>query len=357
MEEGHVEALTVVLVEKCISRVTVGDIYEDQQGNVTTNIGDYFRASIFNLKTKCGAVGIIKDHQNGTYTAIFRLLLAGEVSIQLVHPRQVVNVIERTVREHRYLFGMAKIDTRCNVDPAVFNSSAPVCNYSDPHAGARWYCEKAANISCYTSGYHGKLRTGDQLLINGEEKLFGSQMGEPDTLPSINAMFPLFPEEANSASMMRHCLDVVNAAVQHANPGQIPGMCVGQLMYAKMKQLQWSMGNLYGAAMAAIPWTIWSETATRGTAVVVEVPGENTGASLDAKSCSPSPITFSCCTVRIRTTRISRSKNVVSPGLPMPKATQGYRRLLLLSTWANYLVATPMNVAETLESTSAPIQF
>eukprot|EP00058_Branchiostoma_floridae_P011619 XP_002597107.1 hypothetical protein BRAFLDRAFT_76362 [Branchiostoma floridae] len=79
-----------------------------------------------------------------------------------------------------------------------------------------------------------------------------SQMGEPDTLPSINAMLPMFPEEANSASMMRHCLDVVKAAVQHANPGQIPVICVDQPLYAKMKQLQWSMDNLYGEDKFAI---------------------------------------------------------------------------------------------------------
>ncbi|XP_035699472.1 NXPE family member 3-like [Branchiostoma floridae] len=174
---------------------SVGDILrivisaKDKEGNVTTNIGDYFRASIFNLKTKCGAVGIITDHQNGTYTATFRLLWAGEVSIKvkLVHPRQAVDVIERTDREHpvdkimfvkRYLIGKVKIDTKCNADPTVFNSTAPVCNYSDPHAGARWYCEKAANISCNTSGYHGRLSTiaSVKLMKDGEEKLFSKGM-------------------------------------------------------------------------------------------------------------------------------------------------------------------------------------
>eukprot|EP00058_Branchiostoma_floridae_P025582 XP_002611072.1 hypothetical protein BRAFLDRAFT_70425 [Branchiostoma floridae] len=158
---------------------------KNKQGNVTTNIGDYFRAAIFNRQTRSGAVGIITDHQNGTYTATFRLLWAGEVNIvvKLVHPRQAIDIIERTVTEHpvdkimfvkRYLIGKVKIDTKCNADPAVFNSTAPVCNYSDPHAGARWYCEKAANISCNTSGYHGRLSARVHLLKDGEEKLFGS---------------------------------------------------------------------------------------------------------------------------------------------------------------------------------------
>ncbi|XP_078682438.1 NXPE family member 3-like [Branchiostoma floridae x Branchiostoma belcheri] len=169
---------------------TVGDTLRvvfsarNKQGNIITNTGDYFRASIFNLKTKSGAVGIITDHKNGTYTATFKLLWAGEVNIivKLVHPRQAIEVIERTVWEHpvdkimfvkRYLIGKAKVDTRCNVDPAVLNTHTPVCNYSDPQAGVRWYCEKAANISCNTSGYHGRLPTSVKLLRKGEEKLFG----------------------------------------------------------------------------------------------------------------------------------------------------------------------------------------
>ncbi|KAI8510146.1 Neurexophilin [Branchiostoma belcheri] len=196
--------------------LTVGDtlrvviLAQDKQGNMTTNIGDYFRASILNLKTKSGAVGIVEDHRNGTYTATFRLLWAGEVSIrvQLVLPRQAIDVIERTVREHpvdkimfvkRYIVGKAKIDTRCNVDPAVFNTTAPVCNYSDPHAGARWYCEKADNISCNTSGYHGRLSTTVKLLKDGEEKLFSrglngvkkSISGSPSKINVISGLDPL----------------------------------------------------------------------------------------------------------------------------------------------------------------------
>ncbi|KAI8510147.1 Neurexophilin [Branchiostoma belcheri] len=184
----------------------------DKQGNMTTNIGDYFRASILNLKTKSGAVGIVEDHLNGTYTATFRLLWVGEVNIrvQLVLPRQAIDVIERTVREHpvdkimfvkRYIVGKAKIDTRCNVDPAVFNTHTPVCNYSDPHAGVRWFCEKADNISCNTSGYHAKHSTTStvKLLKNGEEKLFGrglngvkkSISGSPSKINVISGLDPL----------------------------------------------------------------------------------------------------------------------------------------------------------------------
>ncbi|KAI8502599.1 Neurexophilin [Branchiostoma belcheri] len=98
------------------------------------------------VQTKSGAVGIITDHGNGTYTATFRLLWAGDVhiKIQLVHSHQAIDVIKRTVIEHpidkvmfqkTYTVGKDKIHTRCNVDPAIFNKTTPICDYSDPHAG------------------------------------------------------------------------------------------------------------------------------------------------------------------------------------------------------------------------------
>ena len=49
-----------------------------------------------------------------------------------------------------------------------------------------------------------------------------STVPDPDILPTINAMLPLFAKEASSSSMLRHCLEVTKSAVQHANPGQTP---------------------------------------------------------------------------------------------------------------------------------------
>ena len=73
-----------------------------------------------------------------------------------------------------------------------------------------------------------------------------SLLPEPDILPSINAMLPLFAKEASSPPMLRHCFEVIHAAVQYANPGQTPVITVDQPLFAKMKHLQWSMDNLYG---------------------------------------------------------------------------------------------------------------
>ncbi|XP_066279167.1 NXPE family member 3-like [Branchiostoma lanceolatum] len=156
---------------------------KDDRNRTVTNIGDFFRASILTREEEgggkqtgrkkeiggSGAVGIITDHQNGTYTATFRLLWEGEVTIriQLVHPRQAIDFIERNIRRYpidlvafqkRYVVGHDTVDTQCNVDPVIFKNTSAVCNYSDPHAGVWWYCEKAASISCNTPGYHSILR-------------------------------------------------------------------------------------------------------------------------------------------------------------------------------------------------------
>ena len=64
--------------------------------------------------------------------------------------------------------------------------------------------------------------------------------------PSVNAMLPLFPDESSSPAMLRHCLDVIQEAVQHINPGQVPVVNVDQPLFAKMKQIQWAMPELYG---------------------------------------------------------------------------------------------------------------
>ncbi|XP_078584053.1 NXPE family member 3-like [Branchiostoma floridae x Branchiostoma japonicum] len=173
---------------------------KDSQNNIVTNIGDFFRASILTAvkgKAGSGAVGIITDHQNGTYTATFRLLWEGEVTIkiQLVDPRQAIDVIERTIQKYpidlvmfgkRYKVGK-NIDTKCNIDPAIFKNTSAVCNYSDPHAGAWWYCEKAANIPCNTSGYHSvirykKVKGGKRLFRRGNTALKMSISGSPSKI-------------------------------------------------------------------------------------------------------------------------------------------------------------------------------
>ena len=39
---------------------------------------------------------------------------------------------------------------------------------------------------------------------------------------AINSLLPLFLDNAHSVAMVRHSMDIVRAAVQNVNPGQIP---------------------------------------------------------------------------------------------------------------------------------------
>jgi len=50
-------------------------------------------------------------------------------------------------------------------------------------------------------------------------------------------MLPFFAEEAGFPSMLGHCFEVIQLAVQYANPSQTSGITVDQPLFAKMKQL------------------------------------------------------------------------------------------------------------------------
>ncbi|XP_019632382.1 PREDICTED: NXPE family member 3-like [Branchiostoma belcheri] len=155
--------------------------------NMIANVGDFLRASIYTSTSSSSAFGDIKDHENGTYTVLFRLLWSGDVriNIQLISSRQTVDIIERTVLDfpadkimfrRRYMTdGEEPVHVLCNVDPGVLRAESGVCNYSDPHAGARWFCEKAEIFSCDEDrGFHGihmYKATGD-MLEKGEEQRF-----------------------------------------------------------------------------------------------------------------------------------------------------------------------------------------
>ena len=62
----------------------------------------------------------------------------------------------------------------------------------------------------------------------------------------ISSLLPLFKEEAKSAAMIRHSLDVIQSALAHLNPGQIPVVAFDQPLYAIAKQIQWQWSNSHG---------------------------------------------------------------------------------------------------------------
>ncbi len=57
---------------------------------------------------------------------------------------------------------------------------------------------------------------------------------------AINALLPLFLDSAHSVAMIKHSMIIVQKAVQHLNPGQVPILATDQPLYALSKQIQWT---------------------------------------------------------------------------------------------------------------------
>ncbi len=63
---------------------------------------------------------------------------------------------------------------------------------------------------------------------------------------AINALLPLFLDSAHSVAMTKHSMNMVRAAVEHLNPGQVPVLAADQPLYALAKQIQWSWPSTLG---------------------------------------------------------------------------------------------------------------
>ena len=73
-----------------------------------------------------------------------------------------------------------------------------------------------------------------------------SKLAEPDFIPAVSSLLPLFNEGSKSTAMMYHALNVVKAAISHLNPTQVPCITMDQPLYALVKQIQWTWPNKYG---------------------------------------------------------------------------------------------------------------
>ncbi|XP_062387641.1 NXPE family member 3-like [Sardina pilchardus] len=123
------------------------------------------RASVF---------GEVVDHQNGTYTARFRLPWAGPVTlaVRLIHSSEAVRVLKqrrRTDSDRIYFLnyfqgtsqrrGGAAVEevVECNVKwPGVTLPPSPRgrCEYHDAHTGLTWQCHKPPTLTCQDRVFH-----------------------------------------------------------------------------------------------------------------------------------------------------------------------------------------------------------
>ena len=63
---------------------------------------------------------------------------------------------------------------------------------------------------------------------------------------TIGSFLPLFPDDSKSVAMISHVMYVVQQAVRHLNPGQVPVLTLDQPLHAIAKQIQWNWPSGYG---------------------------------------------------------------------------------------------------------------
>ena len=63
---------------------------------------------------------------------------------------------------------------------------------------------------------------------------------------AINTLLPLFLDSVHSIAMIKHSMTIVQAAVQHVNPGLVPALTADQPLFALAKQIQWTWPSTFG---------------------------------------------------------------------------------------------------------------
>jgi hypothetical protein len=67
-----------------------------------------------------------------------------------------------------------------------------------------------------------------------------------DYEPAVTSLMPLFLENAHSAPMILHGMNVICSAVELVNPGQTPVIAMDQPLFALAKQIQWRWPHTHG---------------------------------------------------------------------------------------------------------------
>ena len=141
--------------------------------------GDYFWIWIASKKQQASAAADeIIDHQNGTYTAKFKLHWSGKINIGvlLVHSSEAVSILRR-VRDNYPVRGNYRGRFRYNHDNRTTLIESPChysldsmylkpknskhgnnmtyCNFTDARTGLPWFCVKPEDLACDSYVQHG----------------------------------------------------------------------------------------------------------------------------------------------------------------------------------------------------------
>ena len=157
--------------------------------------GDYFWIWIYNVDLRASAAADeIIDHQNGTYSARFKLHWSGKVKIavNLVHSSEAVSVLTRlrdnnparSSYEGKFQYKDITRLTSCHITQSVYyatDAKRLFCNFTDEKTGFPWFCVKPVDIGCDrpTYVYHriapdGGSELRKNWLSEDENKLFSS---------------------------------------------------------------------------------------------------------------------------------------------------------------------------------------
>ncbi|KAL7849887.1 hypothetical protein SRHO_G00192360 [Serrasalmus rhombeus] len=152
---------------------SVGDIISvvitarDGLNNSKVYGGDFFQAKLFNTELKASVYGEVVDHLNGTYTANFKLLWAGQanVAIRLIHSSEAVEVLLRhRERDPDKVFftgvfrGLNQQEiVVCNAQRSerLLKASHCCCEYRHPITGESWICRRPNHLPCSAWVDHG----------------------------------------------------------------------------------------------------------------------------------------------------------------------------------------------------------
>ena len=69
---------------------------------------------------------------------------------------------------------------------------------------------------------------------------------QEERLAAISALLPLFTDSAHSVAIIKHSMTLVQAAIQHLNPGQTPVLSADQPLFTLAKQIQWTWPGTLG---------------------------------------------------------------------------------------------------------------
>ncbi|XP_053390597.1 NXPE family member 3-like, partial [Mercenaria mercenaria] len=155
--------------EKCRHKdIYIGDairlnvILFDGYGKKKSVGGDHLRARLYSIDKKAFTAGLIRDHENGTYTVHFEALWSGQANIQieLLFPRELIATMLR-IRNKRHfrsiLAGFQSLnyteETFCTSDDLALKNETgqtKLCIFSYWNNTIPWYCAKPVtkNLTC-----------------------------------------------------------------------------------------------------------------------------------------------------------------------------------------------------------------